>query len=170
MTYVSCPTSVVNAPVELVWALLTHPEGWGGFYKVRITAADPPGPAVVGQTVFAESGPEFLHLKLQFRFLKIDALNYKLVFDARFPFGITVRENLTCVRLGPEQCRVNYNCGFGFPAGWRGAVLQSFMRRRLDAGPADSLSRLKREAERLHAKSMRTPSLCGSEAGNAPIQ
>jgi hypothetical protein len=153
MNYVSCPTSIVNAPVELVWQLLTSPEGWGDFYNVRITAVDPAGPAVVGQTVFAESGPEFLHLKLQFRFMEIDVLNYKLGLDARFPFGVTVRENMTCVPLGQKQCRVNYHCDFGFPRGWRGAVAYFFMRRRLDTGPADSLTRLQREAERLNGNS-----------------
>jgi hypothetical protein len=153
MKYASCPTGVVNAPVEVVWTLLTHPEGWGDFYNVRITAADPAGPAVVGQTVFAQSGPEFLHLKLQFRFTEIDALNYKLGFDARFPFGVTVREDMSCIPLGQQQCRVNYHCGFGFPTGWRGAVLHFLMRRRLDSGPADSLARLQREAERLYAES-----------------
>jgi hypothetical protein len=158
MNYTSCPTDIVNAPVELVWTLLTRPEGWGDFYNVRITAVDPAGPAVVGQTVFAESGPRFLHLKIQFRFVEIDALNYRLGFDARFPFGITVREDLSCVPLGLEQCRVNYHCGFGFPAGWRGAVMYFFIRRRLDAGPADSLNRLQREAERLHAMSSSAPS------------
>jgi len=153
MKYTSCPTGVVNAPVEVVWTLLTHPEGWGDFYNVRITAADPAGPAVVGQTVFAQSGPEFLHLKLQFRFTEIDALNYKLGFDARFPFGVTVREDMSCIPLGQQQCRVNYHCGFGFPTGWRGAVLHFLLRRRLDSGPADSLARLRREAERLYAES-----------------
>jgi hypothetical protein len=153
MKYASCPTGVVNAPVEVVWTLLTHPEGWGDFYNVRITAADPAGPAVVGQTVFAQSGPEFLHLKLQFRFTEIDALNYKLGFDARFPFGVTVREDMSCIPLGQQQCRVNYHCGFGFPTGWRGAVLHFLMRRRLDSGPADSLARLQREAERFYAES-----------------
>jgi hypothetical protein len=153
MKYASCPTGVVNAPVEVVWTLLTHPEEWGDFYNVRITAADPAGPAVVGQTVFAQSGPEFLHLKLQFRFTEIDALNYKLGFDARFPFGVTVREDMSCIPLGQQQCRVNYHCGFGFPTGWRGAVLHFLMRRRLDSGPADSLARLQREAERFYAES-----------------
>ena len=130
-----------------------HPEGWGDFYNVRITVADPAGLAVVGQTVFAESGPEFLHLKLQFRFTEIDALNYKLGFDARFPFGVTVREDLSCIPLGQQQCRVNYHCGFGSPTGWRGAMLHFLMRRRLDSGPADSLARLQRAAERLYAES-----------------
>ena len=164
MKYASCPTGVVNAPVEVVWTLLTHPEGWGDFYNVRITAADPAGPAVVGQTVFAQSGPEFLHLKLQFRFTEIDALNYKLGFDARFPFGVTVREDMSCIPLGQQQCRVNYHCGFGFPPGWRGAVLHFLMRRRLDSGPADSLARLQREAERLYGESP------GVEVVTTPIQ
>jgi hypothetical protein len=78
MNYSSCPAGIINAPVELVWTLLTCPERWGEFYDVRITAADPAGLASVGQTVFAESGPHFLHLKLQFRFVEIDASNYSL--------------------------------------------------------------------------------------------
>ena len=157
MNYVSCPTGLVSAPVELVWALLTRPVGWGDFYDVRITAVDPAGPAVVGQTVFAESGPQFLHLKLQFRVVEIDALNYKLGLDARLPFGVTVREDLSCVPVGQNQCRVNYNCGFGFPTGWRGVVMHFLMRRALDTGPADSLTRLQREAERLDAISPSVP-------------
>jgi len=56
MTYASCPTSIVNAPVEIVWSLLTRPEKWGDFYDVRVTSVEPVGPAMVGQTVFAESG------------------------------------------------------------------------------------------------------------------
>jgi hypothetical protein len=157
---------IVNVPVELFWSLLTLPGGWGDFYDVRITRVDPAGLAVVGQTVFGESGPKLLHLKLQFRFVEIDALDYKLGLDARLPFGIMVREDLRCVPLGPEQCRVNYNCGFGFPTGWRGAVTHFLVRRELDAGPADSLRRLQREAGRLHTQSRN----CLSKVVKAPIQ
>jgi hypothetical protein len=170
MNYTSCPTRVVNAPVELVWALLTRPEGWGDFYNVRVTALDPAGPAAVGQTVFAESGPRPLHLKIEFRFTQIDASNYRLRFDARFPFGITVSEDMTCVSLGQEQCRVNYQCGFGFPPGWRGAIVHFLVRHRLDAGPADSIARLQREAERLHAQSRSMPGPPVSQEVKEPIQ
>src|SRR5712664_1417200 len=90
MVYSSCPTSIVNAPVEIVWGLLVHPEEWGDFYDVRIISVQPAGPAVVGQTVFGESGPRRLHLALEFRFTKIDALNYELGLDVKLPFGITV--------------------------------------------------------------------------------
>ena len=97
-------------------------------------------------------------------------MNFRLGFDARFPFGITVREDLTCVPLGQEQCRVNYQCGYGFPTGWGGAVVHSLIRRELDAGPADSLARLEGEAERLHAKSLSMPSLRVNEEVKEPIQ
>jgi len=71
MSYASCPTAVVNAPVEIVWALLADPAGWGH----------------------------------------------------------------------------DYHCGFNFPIGWRGALTRVLMRREVNAGPVDSLSRLKRAAE-----------------------
>ena len=151
MAYASCPTSIVDAPVEIVWTLLMHPERWGDFYDVRVASVEPPGPAVVGQTVFAQSGPRFLRLKLQFRFTRIDTANHELGLDVQLPFGINVREDLSCVSLGPDQCRVNYHCDFDFPAGWGGAIARSLMRRELDAGPVDSLSRLRRAAERSYA-------------------
>jgi hypothetical protein len=113
----SCPTSIVNAPVEIVWNLLTRPEKWGDFYDVRVTSVEPAGPAVVGQTVFAESGPRLLHLALEFRFTKIDAVNFGLGLDVKLPFGVTVCEDLSCVPIGQDQCRVNYHCGFGFRDG-----------------------------------------------------
>jgi hypothetical protein len=78
MIYSSCPTSIVNAPVEIVWGLLTRPGEWGDFFDVRIISIEPAGAAAVGQIVFAESGPRLLHLALEFRFTKIDAANYKL--------------------------------------------------------------------------------------------
>jgi Polyketide cyclase / dehydrase and lipid transport len=151
MAYASCPTSIVDAPLEIVWTLLTRPEGWGDFYDVRVASVEPRGPAVVGQMVFAQSGPPLLHLELQFRFTRIDAVNHELGIDVRLPFGVNVREDLSCVSLGPERCRVNYHCDFEFPAGWRGAIARCLMRRERDAGPADSLSRLRRAAERSYA-------------------
>jgi hypothetical protein len=153
MTYSSCPTIIVNAPAEIVWSLLTRPEGWGDFYDVRVASIEPADPAVVGQTVFAESGPQLLHLALEFRFTKIDAANYELGLVGKFPFGVTVREDLNCVPIGRDQCRVNYHGDFAFPAGWRGTALRFLMRRELKSGPVDSLSRLRRAAEERYAVS-----------------
>jgi hypothetical protein len=67
-------------------------------------------------------GPRPLQTALEFRFSKIDAANFELGLDVKLPFGISVREDLSCVSSGPDQCRVGYYCGFGFPAGWRGCA------------------------------------------------
>lgn len=153
MTYASCPTAMVNAPVGVVWRLLTEPGGWGTFLDVRITGVEPPGVAAIGQMFYGESGPRFLHLRLKFVYTEIDAVQFRLRLDVQLPFGIAVREDLDCVPLGDTQCRVNYHCNFAVPGGWRGAIAQLVMRRELDAGPIDSILRLKRAAERLYGDS-----------------
>ena len=51
--------------------------------------------------------------------------------------------------IDDARCRVNYNCDFALPAGLRGVILKRLLGQSFDAGPADSLSRLKREAERV---------------------
>ena len=61
---------------------------------------------------------------------------------------------LSCVPIGQDQCRVNYHCGFGLPAGWRGMVARLLMRRELNSGPVDSLSRLRRAAEERYARQL----------------
>jgi hypothetical protein len=151
MSYASCPTSIINAPVEIVWGLLTRPDEWGEFFDVRVISAEPPGPAVVGQTVLAESGPRLLRLALEFCFTNIDPENHQLGLDVRLPFGMAVREDLSCIRIGQDRCRVNYHCDFSFPAGWRNAAARFLLRRELNSGPIDSLSRLRRAAEHCYS-------------------
>ena len=147
MTYASCPTIVINAPIDIVWKLLTEPERWGDFFDVRITGVEPEGPAVIGQRFYGESGPRSLHLGLRFEYTEVNAAEHKLGLNIRLPFGITVREDLSCIPLTSTQCRINYHCIFGFPKGWRGGVARVVLHREVEAGPADSLARLKRAAE-----------------------
>src|SRR5580658_9999394 len=148
--YTACPTGIVEAPVGVVWKLLTNLAGWGSIFDFRVTSVEPPGPATKGQRMLGESGPRWLHLGMSFEYTLIDETHYKLELDARFPLGITVHEALDCVPLEGGRCRVNYHCHFGFPGGWRGRLLRVLLSRRLEEGPADSLSRLKRAAEQEH--------------------
>jgi hypothetical protein len=142
MSYASCPTAVVNAPVDLVWALLMDPAGWGSVFDVRATGIDPLGPAVVGQKVCGETGPRTFHLKLTFRMIDIDPDHHRLRLEVNLPFGLTVHEDLSRTPLDDTHCRVDYHCDFNLPKGWRGTLMRALMNRRLDAGPRDSLSRL----------------------------
>jgi hypothetical protein len=148
--YMACPTDIVEAPVGVVWKLLTNISGWGRIYNVRVISVEPPGPAAKGQRMLAEPGPRWLHLGMSFEYTLIDEMHYKLELDARFPLGITVHEVLDCVPLEDGRCRVNYHCHFGFPSGWRGWLVRVLLSRGLKTSPADSLSRLKRAAEQEH--------------------
>ncbi len=149
MTVSSCPTDEIQAPIEVIWRLLTSPGDWGSFYDVRRVRIDPPGRAHVGQRVVGESGPKLFHLRVSFVFTAIDEERHRIALDVRLPLGIKVREDLDCVSLGPDRCRVNYHCGFDFPPGPSGWLAKRLLHRELNRGPADSLARLKRAAERL---------------------
>ena len=61
-TYLACPTAIVEAPVGVVWKLLTNISGWGSFFNLRVISVEPPGPAAKGQRMLGESGPRWLHL------------------------------------------------------------------------------------------------------------
>ena len=152
MEYASCPSALVHAPVEIVWRLLTDPAGWGEFYDLRVTAVEPAGPAAEGQKLYGESGPRFLHLALTFEYTKVDPARHQLNFDVKMPFGLLIREEMDCVALNDAQCRVNYHCNFNVPKGWRGRLLRALLGRKLDSGPLESISRLKRAAEHLYGQ------------------
>src|SRR5580692_6343777 len=147
LAHASCPSTVVSAPIEIVWALLTDPARWGDFFDVRITRVEPAGSAVIGQRFYGESGPRFLHIGLKFEYTEVNESQHRLGLNVQLPFGITVCEDLNCIPISSTKCRVNYHCNFGFAKGWRDAITRSIMCRNLDAGPVDSLLRLKRAAE-----------------------
>jgi hypothetical protein len=147
MVAVSCPTDLVNAPIDIVWTLLTHPADWAGFFDIRISHIVPPGAASVGQKIHAESGPHFLHLPVTLEFTEIDVAKRVIGLSVQLPLHVKVLENLSCSVVSDTQCRVNYHCAFGLPGGWRGVLAQILMRREIEIGPADSLARLKRAAE-----------------------
>lgn len=143
----SCPTEIVDAPIERVWGLLTNPAGWGDFYDVNILKVVPLGPAHAGQLVIGGwSDP--ITPKIRFEFLAVDHSAHRLRFDVFMPFGITVREDMVCTPIGHDKCRVTYGCHFEFTAGWRGRFVRWILKKELVAGPADSLARLKRAAEK----------------------
>ncbi len=151
MPYVSCPSAVVDTPVNVVWGLLLEPTGWGNVFDLRVLSVDPPGPAVAGQEVRGETGLKTLGLELTFRMIEIDPEHHRLRMDVHLPFGLAVREDLRCTPLDATHCQVDYRCDFGFPRGWRGTLLRLLLNQNLASGPEDSLSRLKRVAERGYA-------------------
>jgi hypothetical protein len=150
--YLACPTEIVEAPVGVVWKLLTDLSGWGSIFDFRVISVEPPGPAVKGQRMLGEAvgWKRWLHLSGSFEYTLIDETHYKFEMDVRLSLGMTVHEALDCVPLEDGRCRVNYHCNFGFPGGWRGRLMRILLSRGLKEGPADSILRLKRAAEQEH--------------------
>ena len=68
-----------------------------------------------------------------------------------------VREDMKLAEIDDARSRVNYNCTSLFRPASRGAILRRTLGRSFDTGPADFLSRLKREAERVYARSTNDP-------------
>jgi hypothetical protein len=155
--HASCPTDIVDAPIDVVWGLLTDPAGWGDFFDVRLRGIEPPGTATAGQKFWGESGPAFLHLEIRFEYTLVDEAQHKLGLDVKLPLGMTVREELDCVPLADGRCRVNYHCNFGLPGGWRGWLVRRVLGRELDEGPVDSLARLKAAAEHRNKARAKVP-------------
>lgn len=145
--HLSCPTDVVNAPVEVVWVLVTDFARWGDFYDISVERVTPPGRAVVGQRMEGRTGPGPLKLRIVFEVTGIDETRHRLGLVGHMPFGVTVHEDMIMLPIDATHCRVNYNCNFTLPDGLRGRLLWAALRREFDRGPADSLARLKRKAE-----------------------
>lgn len=148
MNYPSCPTTVINAPIEAVWTMLTNPLSWDKVFDIRIQDALPRGPASPGQIVRGESGPKWMHLKVSIEIVAIYPTEHRIKMKIRLPLRLFVHEDLDCVPVDSASCRVNYRCDFEFPAGWRRSVLRLLMSRELKRGPENSLRRLKDAAER----------------------
>jgi len=149
----SSATALVEAPIDVVWGLLMNTAGWGQFYDVKVLSVEPPGPAAPGQRLIGNPGPRLLPFRITFDFTEVDPVNHRLGIDGQIPFGIKVREDMKLIRVDDVRCRVNYNCDFTLPPGLGGRILWLVLGRGFDSGPADSLSRLKREAERVYKQS-----------------
>src|SRR6516225_3118607 len=77
---------------------------------------------LIGQRFSGSPVPAFCILVCNSNSRKSTRQKHKLGLNARFPFGITVREDLSCTPVSSAECRVSYHCSFAFPKGWRGAV------------------------------------------------
>jgi len=73
-----CPADRVQAPVEVVWELLMHPAGYGGFWDMTVERVEPQGPATVGQRFFAWTLCR--RLRIDGEVLEVDAVRHAIRF------------------------------------------------------------------------------------------
>ena len=103
-----CPTAIIAAPVELVWANLVQWERYYDWAGVRVASLEPDGPATAGQTIVF--GGKVLGRTVHFTF-KVEAVRpekHQISAHVFFPFGLQEKPTITCTPVDAAGCRVQY--------------------------------------------------------------
>jgi uncharacterized protein YndB with AHSA1/START domain len=101
-SFETCPTDIIHASRERVWALLTNPAqlGWIG---VKVVEAPARSLAAGDRLVFGPAPG----LRLSWDVLSVEPLR-TLELDVKVPFGIRNHEIVVVSPLGSDSCRVTF--------------------------------------------------------------
>ncbi len=103
-----CPITVVQAPTEVVWDLLSNPTNFSSWSDAKVDRLLPDGPAQAGQHV--EAHAELLGLKrpVHIEVRGIDRSHRTLDLTTSLPLGITVHNHITVTPLESHSCQVSF--------------------------------------------------------------
>jgi len=165
--------ATIEAPVEIVLKLLEL-QNFGKWIDGKVESIQPLGPMVVGQEAIISAKRFLITRKGKIKVVAIDTVNRTIRYDVFGPFGFKNEEELQYTPLTNTTCKVQYNCNFIleprarqcgaekqttsilspfsrkwfiFADGIKGFLIKTLLGRRLISGPADSIRRLKAEAE-----------------------
>ena len=102
MGVTTCPTDVVNVPVERVWALLDDPLRYGEWTNLREIRSEPPGAVKPGQVIRGVTRRVGLTFTSTLTVLAVDADKHHIEYQTNLPLGIVG------VALDPSRCRVSF--------------------------------------------------------------
>jgi len=103
-----CPSAVVDAPVERVWALFTSPEGFDTWVDATLVAAEPEGPARPGQRLRLAARAFGRDLPVTIDVLEVDAERRRLRLLVDLPLGLVNDETVTMTDLGGGRTLVRF--------------------------------------------------------------
>ena len=103
-----CPADTVAAPVETVWEILTQPAYYATWADTQLQGIEPPGPAVVGQTVSLTSKALGRTWPILFQIEKVDTEKHQLGLYATLPLGLRMRPHISCTPIDATTCLVRY--------------------------------------------------------------
>jgi|SRR5215469_14752924 len=103
-----CPSTVVAAPLEQVWELLTNPEGFDSWADATLVAAEPDGAAQPAQKLHLVTGALGLKFAVTIDVLDVDAENHQLHFLVHLPFGVVNDETVTMADTGDGNTLVRF--------------------------------------------------------------
>jgi hypothetical protein len=103
-----CPTAVVAAPLEVVWANLTEWERYAEWADVQVERIEPEGPLSVGQTISFTGKALGRTWHFIFKVEAVDPERHRLGLHVSFPFGLQEKPHIACDPIDATSCRVQY--------------------------------------------------------------
>jgi hypothetical protein len=108
MSFSVCPAAVVAAPVETVWELLTQPQLMDQWIDGHIERIEPPGPVSIGQVLYVSSKSLGRTWNIVFTSETINPEKHQIGWHVVLPLGMEMRPFISCARVSPTSCRVQY--------------------------------------------------------------
>ena len=103
-----CPTDIVQAPAERVWALLADPAQFDLWWDAHTVAITPPGPAQPGQQVEAVTHGLGRDWPVHFTVNAVDAAHHSLDLVTDLPLGIHMHNHLTVLPIDAGSSRLTF--------------------------------------------------------------
>ena len=148
--------AIIEAPVETVLKLLEL-QNFGKWIDGKVEKIHPEGQMVVGQEATISAKAFMLTWKVKIKVVSLDKANHKIRYDVFDPFGLKNEEELQYEPLTDKTCRVQYNCNFIFQDGIKGVILKTILGKNMIEVPAESIRRLKAEAESEYKDNLANP-------------
>lgn len=102
----TCPSAIIQAPVECIWHLLAKLSEWQRWADAKIVKG-PDRPLAVGDVVVFRAGPGRL---IEVRFKVVDLVHLRcLAFEVNLPLGVVNHEVVVIRPVSDAACRVTYN-------------------------------------------------------------
>ena len=103
-----CPATTIDAPIEVVWPLVTDPHSVGDWADVRFEAAEPDGPVHIGQRWHFSTPALGRRWPVTMTVTNVSADCQSLALDVALPLGIRNEEHMTLARLADGRTRVQF--------------------------------------------------------------
>lgn len=103
-----CPTTVVEAPAEYVWDLLTSPGKFDSWADATLVAAEPPGRVRGGQQLHLVTRALGHAFRVDMNVLEMEADRGRLHLLIHLPLGLVNDETITIVPAGKDRTLVRF--------------------------------------------------------------
>jgi hypothetical protein len=108
MGFSVCPATMVNAPVETVWELLSDLTQFDTWWDARTERIVPEGNASSGQMLYATTLAFGRTWNLTLRVDAVSPEKHQIQMHISLPLGLINDNTITCAALDSTSCRVQF--------------------------------------------------------------